>query len=455
MTITEIVESQKSLFRSGSTRSVETRKRTLQILKQVIKKNEKELCDAIRQDFGKPYIESFITEIYTVLHEIDLHLKNLDSWSGTESVVGSMVNFPSKSVIYKQPRGTVLIIGAWNYPVYLTFMPLVGALSAGNTVVLKPSDMSPITTSVIGEIIASAFRPEYITVVVGAAEETQELLKQPFDYIFFTGSTRVGKIVMKAAAENLVPVTLELGGKSPAIVHEDADIGVTAKRIWWGKSMNAGQTCVAPDYVLIHESLKEAFIRESKSVLANFFEHGFRPGETYTRIINNNHFDRLVRLLHGEKIVHGGKYNREERIIEPAILEADWESEVMQEEIFGPLLPLITYRELPDVIQKLNDRPIPLALYLFTGDAEVQETIIAQVPFGGGCINDTISHLANQQLPFGGAGYSGMGSYHGKYSFETFSRDQAVLKKPVWPDPELRYPPYDDTKLNWFKKLFT
>lgn len=455
MTITEIVESQKSLFRSGSTRSVETRKRTLQILKQVIKKNEKELCDAIRQDFGKPYIESFITEIYTVLHEIDLHLKNLDSWSGTESVVGSMVNFPSKSVIYKQPRGTVLIIGAWNYPVYLTFMPLVGALSAGNTVVLKPSDMSPITTSVIGEIIASAFRPEYITVVVGAAEETQELLKQPFDYIFFTGSTRVGKIVMKAAAENLVPVTLELGGKSPAIVHEDADIGVAAKRIWWGKSMNAGQTCVAPDYVLIHESLKEAFIRESKSVLANFFEHGFRPGETYTRIINNNHFDRLVRLLHGEKIVHGGKYNREERIIEPAILEADWESEVMQEEIFGPLLPLITYRELPDVIQKLNDRPIPLALYLFTGDAEVQETIIAQVPFGGGCINDTISHLANQQLPFGGAGYSGMGSYHGKYSFETFSRDQAVLKKPVWPDPELRYPPYDDTKLNWFKKLFT
>lgn len=455
MTITEIVESQKSLFRSGSTRSVETRKRTLQILKQVIKKNEKELCDAIRQDFGKPYIESFITEIYTVLHEIDLHLKNLDSWSGTESVVGSMVNFPSKSVIYKQPRGTVLIIGAWNYPVYLTFMPLVGALSAGNTVVLKPSDMSPITTSVIGEIIASAFRPEYITVVVGAAEETQELLKQPFDYIFFTGSTRVGKIVMKAAAENLVPVTLELGGKSPAIVHEDADIGVAAKRIWWGKSMNAGQTCVAPDYVLIHESLKEAFIRESKSVLANFFEHGFRPGETYTRIINNNHFDRLVRLLHGEKIVHGGKYNREERIIEPAILEADWESEVMQEEIFGPLLPLITYRELTDVIQKLNDRPIPLALYLFTGDAEVQETIIAQVPFGGGCINDTISHLANQQLPFGGAGYSGMGSYHGKYSFETFSRDQAVLKKPVWPDPELRYPPYDDTKLNWFKKLFT
>ncbi|HLR90392.1 MAG TPA: aldehyde dehydrogenase [Balneolaceae bacterium] len=455
MTITEIVESQKSLFRSGSTRSVETRKRTLQILKQVIKKNEKELCDAIRQDFGKPYIESFITEIYTVLHEIDLHLKNLDSWSGTESVVGSMVNFPSKSVIYKQPRGTVLIIGAWNYPVYLTFMPLVGALSAGNTVVLKPSDMSPITTSVIGEIIASAFRPEYITVVVGAAEETQELLKQPFDYIFFTGSTRVGKIVMKAAAENLVPVTLELGGKSPAIVHEDADIGVAAKRIWWGKSMNAGQTCVAPDYVLIHESLKEAFIRESKSVLANFFEHGFRPGETYTRIINNNHFDRLVRLLHGEKIVHGGKYNREERIIEPAILEADWESEVMQEEIFGPLLPLITYRELPDVIQELNDRPIPLALYLFTGDAEVQETIIAQVPFGGGCINDTISHLANQQLPFGGAGYSGMGSYHGKYSFETFSRDQAVLKKPVWPDPELRYPPYDDTKLNWFKKLFT
>src|SRR5690625_127638 len=236
---------------------------------------------------------------------------------------------------------------------------------------------------------------------------------------------------MKAGTENLVSVTLELGGKSPAIVHEDVDIGVAVKRMWWAKSMNAGQTCVAPDYVLIHESLQDAFIRESKSVLVTYFAHVFRPGETYTRIINHHNFDRLVRLLHGAKIVHGGKYNREERIIEPAILEADWESEVMQEEIFGPLLPLITYRELPDVIQELNDRPIPLALYLFTGDAEVQETIIAQVPFGGGCINDTISHLANQQLPFGGAGYSGMGSYHGKYSFETFSRDLDVLKKLV------------------------
>lgn len=455
MTLSQIVTSQKSFFRKGTTRSLESRKKSLQKLKQLVEENEKDLCDAILEDFGKPYIESFIAEIYTVLHEIDLHIKHVDSWADAESVAGSMVTFPSKSLIYKQPKGTILIIGAWNYPVYLILMPLIGAISAGNTVVLKPSEMAPNTSSVIKKMIFPAFQAEYIAVVEGAAEETQELLVQPFDHVFFTGSTKVGKIVMKAAAEHLIPVTLELGGKSPAIVHKDADMEVAAKRIWWGKTMNAGQTCVAPDYVLIEESRKNEFISQSQKILASFFEHGFQPGETYTRIVNNDHFERLHSLLEKSSVLMGGTYNREERLIEPALIDAEWDSEIMQNEIFGPLLPVVTYREIPEAVEKLTERPAPLALYLFTGSTEIQDTIIHQVPFGGGCINDTISHLANHQLPFGGVGASGMGTYHGKFSFDTFSRKQAVLKKPVWPDPDLRYPPYNDSKLNWFKKLFT
>lgn len=455
MTISQIVRSQKSFFRSGQTLSLKSRKESLQKLKKLVQEGEEELCDAIQKDFGKPYIESFIAEVYTVIHEIDLHLKNLESWMGVESVSGSMVTFPSKNLIYKQPKGTVLIIGAWNYPVYLIFMPLIGAISAGNSVVLKPSEMAPNTSSVIQKRIARAFRPEHITTVEGAVEETGELLKQPFDHIFFTGSTKVGKIVMKAAAEQLIPVTLELGGKSPAIIHSDADMEVAAKRVWWGKTINAGQTCVAPDYVLVHESQKDAFISWSKRVLATFFEHGLRPGETYTRIVNNDHFNRLLSLLEKSDVVMGGDYDRDERIIAPAIIDATWESDIMQDEIFGPLLPVVTYSDLPEVVEKLTERAAPLALYLFTGDADIQDRIIRQVSFGGGCINDTISHLANHQLPFGGVGTSGMGTYHGKFSFDTFSRSQAILKKPVWPDPDLRYPPYNESKLNWFKKLFT
>lgn len=455
MTIQELVTHQKQAFRSGKTRPSGFRIKKLKKLKSLIRKKEKELCEAIEKDFGKPYFESYITEIYTVLHEIDIHLKNLSSWIKPESVGSPIVTFPSKGTINNQPLGTVLIIGAWNYPVHLTLMPLIGAISAGNTAILKPSELAPETSSILKRLFEEHFDSSFLAVVEGAVSETTELLQQPFDHIFFTGSTRVGKIVMKAAAEQLIPVTLELGGKSPAIVHKDANLEVAAKRIWWGKTMNAGQICVAPDFVLIHESLKEDFIRQTKKVLPAFFGDGYKPGENYTQIVNDDHFNRLNSLLEKSRVIVGGITQKGTRFIEPTLIDAAWEDEIMQEEIFGPLLPLVTYQTEDEVVRKLSDRPAPLALYLFSDDSSFQNQILEGVPFGGGCINDTINHLGNHHLPFGGVGNSGMGAYHGKTSFDTFSRKQSVLKKPTWPDPDLRYPPYNETKLNWFKKLFS
>jgi len=455
MTIQKLVAHQKKTFRSGKTRSAESREKTLQSLKSLIREKEKVLCEAIGEDFGKPYFESYITEIYTVLHEIDIHLKNLSSWMKPDSVGSPIVTFPSKGTIYNRPLGTVLIIGAWNYPVHLTLMPLIGAISAGNTAILKPSELAPKTSAILKKLFDENFDSDVLAVVEGAVEETTELLQQPFDHIFFTGSTRVGKIVMKTAAEQLIPVTLELGGKSPAIVHKDANLEVASKRIWWGKTMNAGQICVAPDFVLIHESRKEEFINQTRSVLPAFFADGYQPGENYTQIVNDDHFKRLKNLLDKSRIIVGGISRKETRFIEPTLIDATWDDEIMQDEIFGPLLPLVTYQTEDEAVEELTRRPSPLALYLFSDNSAFQNRILEDVPFGGGCINDTINHLGNHHLPFGGVGKSGMGAYHGKTSFETFSRKQSVLKKPTWPDPDLRYPPYNETKLNWFKKLFS
>lgn len=453
--IEQLVANQKKSFNQGITRSFEVRKERLETLRNLVSENEKELCDAIKKDFGKPYFESFSTEIYTVLHEIDFHLKNMQKWMEPESVGGPMVSFPSKSVIYKQPLGTVLVIGAWNYPIHLTLMPLIGAISAGNTAVLKPSEIAPNTSSILASLIDRYFSKDVLAVVEGGVDETTELLNQPFDKFFFTGSSLVGKIVMKAAAEQLIPVTLELGGKSPAIVHDDADIGVSAKRIWWGKTINAGQTCVAPDFVAVHESIRDEFIAQSKKVLSEFFEDDYQTGENYTKIVNESHFDRLQNLLDKSEVIFGGITKKETFFVEPAIIKADWDSEIMQEEIFGPLLPILTYSDSIELIEKLRNIPSPLALYLFTKDTEFEEQIINQVPFGGGCINETVQHLGNPTLPFGGVGSSGIGSYHGKYSFDTFSRNQSVMKKPFWPDPDFRYPPYDAMIVSWFKRIFS
>lgn len=455
MNIEELVANQKKSFNQGITRSFEARKESLESLRRLVSENEQELCDAIKEDFGKPYFESFSTEIYTVLHEIDFHLKNLQKWMEPESVGGPVVSFPSKNVIYKQPLGTVLVIGAWNYPVHLTLMPLIGAISAGNTAVLKPSEIAPNTSKILASLIDRYFSTDVLAVVEGAVQTTTELLNQPFDKIFFTGSSRIGKIVMKAAAEQLIPVTLELGGKSPAIVHHDADIGVSAKRIWWGKTINAGQTCVAPDFVAVHESVRDEFIDQSKKVLSDFYQDDYKPGDNYTKIVNESHFDRLQNLLDVSEVIFGGITKKESLFIEPTIIKADWDSVIMKDEIFGPLMPVITYSDSHELIEKLNDKPSPLALYLFTKDADLEEKIIQQVPFGGGCVNETVQHLGNSNLPFGGVGSSGMGAYHGKYSFDTFSRNQSVMKKPFWPDPDFRYPPYDETVVSWFKKIFS
>lgn len=451
----QIVSLQKKSFREGKTRSFEARKAYLEMLRNLVSENEKELCDALNKDFGKPPFESFATEIYTVLHEIDYHLKHLKKWMEPESVGGPMVTFPSKNMIYKQPYGTVLVIAAWNYPVYLSLMPLVGVISAGNTAVLKPSELVTETSSLLNSLVQAYFDPDVLRVVEGGVDETTDLLNQPFDKILFTGSSRVGKIVMKAAAEQLIPVTLELGGKSPAIVHHDADLEVSARRIWWGKIINAGQTCVAPDFVAIHETVRDEFIKTSKKVLSEFFRDDYQPGENYTRILNNVHFDRLTNLLDKSKVLFGGITKKESRFIEPTMIDANWDSEIMQDEIFGPLLPIVTYTNTDELVDKLLGKPSPLALYLFTNDSEFEKFMIDNVPFGGGCVNETIQHLGNPKLPYGGVGNSGMGSYHGKYSFDAFSRTKSVMKKSFWPDPEFRYPPYDETVKSWFKKLFS
>lgn len=449
----QIVDNQKRFFISGETRPYDFRMQKLSVLEKLLSENEALLCEAVYEDFGKPYFEAWSAEIATVLHEINFHKKNLKNWMKPEPVSNSLFTFPAKNRVQYQPYGTSLIIGAWNYPIHLLLHPLAGAISAGNTSVLKPSELSPLVADTIQNLVNQYFSPEYLTVIKGDADTAQNLLKQPFDKIFFTGSSRVGKIVMKAAAENLTPVTLELGGKSPAIVHSDADIETAAKRIWWGKCLNAGQTCVAPDYVMCHRELFDKFVTETKNTLKDFYADSPIFSEGYTQIVNKNHYRRLLSLLENADIIHGGISNADKRMIEPTLVHAKENDEIMKEEIFGPILPVLIYESLNDAIKYINSKPSPLALYLFTNNSEVEEKITNIIPFGGGCINDTISHLGNPNLPFGGVGNSGFGSYHGKNSFEAFSYKQSIVKKPAWPDPDFRYPPYTESKFKWIKRL--
>jgi len=449
----KIVQEQKKLFTTGITKLYEFRADKLRMLRNLLSENEAILCEAVYADFGKPYFEAYSSEIVTVLHEIDFHLKHLKSWMKPDATGNSILTFPSKNYLRYQPFGTVLIIGTWNYPIYLIFHPLVGAVSAGNTAVLKPSEHAPATSKLIYELTGHYFSPDFLTVTEGGPETNNELLNQPFDKIFFTGSTHVGKIVMKAAAEQLIPVTLELGGKSPAIVHKDADIDLTAKRIWWGKCINAGQTCVAPDYAIVHQEIEEPFIQATKKTLKEFYSNSSIFEEGYTRIVNQNHYKRLQKLIDNCEVLHGGISNDQKRMIEPTLVRAGRDDKIMKDEIFGPILPLLTYQSSDDMIAFIRSKPSPLALYLFTNSSDLEDKVIERIPFGGGCINDTISHLANPHLPFGGVGDSGFGSYHGKYSFEEFSHKQSILRKPAWPDPDFRYPPYTETKFKWIKRL--
>ncbi len=449
----QIVSQQHLFFHTGKSRNVTFRKQQLRMLKKVLQNNEERIFNALKSDFKKPKFETYGTELFVLYQEIDHLLSNIDRWTEPRKVNSSLINFPSKSYIHNQPYGVTLVISPWNYPLQLSLNPALGAMAAGNTVILKPSEISSHTSSLLAELINNTFPPEYFHVVEGNAKTTQSLLKQPLDYIFYTGSTRVGKIVMKAAAEQLTPVILELGGKSPTIVDRTADLPLAAKRIAWGKFINAGQTCVSPDFIYVHESIHDEFCELLRQNIQTFYGDDPSESNDFARIINDNHFQRLTSLINPDKVYYGGDHNNQTRYIGPTIMtNIDWEDNVMQEEIFGPILPILTYSNLDQVINTLRSKPKPLALYLFSTDKSHQQKVIDSLQFGSGCINETVTHLGNLSLPFGGIGESGLGSYHGKQSFDTFSHQKSIMKKSNWLDIPFRYPPYDG-KFRWLKKL--
>jgi aldehyde dehydrogenase (NAD+) len=419
-----------------------------------VKKEEAAIISALAADFAKPPFETYATEIAILQSEISFLLKNLRPWVKPRRVKSSLLNFPSRDAIYPEPYGVALVIGAWNYPFQLTLSPMLGAIAAGCCAILKPSELTPATSGLIARLIREHFPPEYLTVAEGGPQVSQALLELPFDKIFFTGSVPVGKIVARAAAQQLIPVTLELGGKSPCLVDETADLAVTAKRIVWGKFLNAGQTCVAPDYVLVQESVQEPLLAHLKQTIAQFYGPAPMQSPDFARIINDRHFQRLQKLLANAHVSTGGETDPNSRYIAPTVLSGvTWDHPLMQEEIFGPLLPVLPFKTLPEAIAQVNAQPKPLALYFFSRNKAAQAQVLAQTSSGGACINDTISHLTNPYLPFGGVGTSGHGTYHGKASFEAFSHHKSVLHKPSRPDLPFRYPPYGD-KLGWLKKAF-
>lgn len=424
-----LVERQRAFFRTGKTKDVEFRVETLNKLVDAMKKYENEILAALRKDLNKSEKEGYRTEIGFVLHEIKYILDNVHTWAKPKEAQTPEVFGNASSMLYPEPYGLALIIAPWNYPFQLAVAPLIGAVCAGNCAVLKPSEFTPATSGVLAKMVQENFPEEYIAVVEGEAETSTALLKEKFDYIFFTGSTGVGKIIMSAAAKHLTPVTLELGGKSPCIVHEDADLDTAAQRITKGKFSNAGQTCVAPDYLLIHKSVKDEFLEKMKVQIKEMFGEDVSKNPDFTHIINDRHFNRLSAFLDNGTRVVGGDTEEDRLFIAPTVLDdIKWEDPVMQDEIFGPILPVIEYDDLTEVIHKIVERPKPLALYLFTEDEEVENTVLGNISFGGGCINDTISHLATPYLPFGGVGESGMGSYHGQGSFDTFTHYKSILK---------------------------
>lgn len=452
--IEALFRQQKQFFLSGKTRDIDFRLAALRKLKDVIAANEKEILAAVYQDLRKHEIDAYATEISGLYNEIKIAVSHVRDWASRRKVATPLFMMPSKSYIYKEPYGVTLIIAPWNYPFQLLMMPLVGAIAAGNTAILKPSELSAHTAAVVEKIINAAFPAEYIHVVQGAVEETQALLALPVDYIFFTGSVPVGKAVMAAAAKNLTPLTLELGGKSPAIVHESADLKTAASRIAWGKFINAGQTCIAPDYLLVQDSVKDAFIDELIKVILKFFGEDASRHDRYCRIINDRHFQRLTALLDEKKIIYGGRNNAQDRYIEPTLLyPAGWNDPVMQDEIFGPILPIIAFSDPDEMIRRINERPKPLALYLFAKDKIIRRKIIRETAFGGGAVNNTIMHIVSHELPFGGVGPSGMGSYHGQYSFDTFSHTKSILRSSNLTDVADAAQPHKGKWMKWILKM--
>ncbi|WP_410771406.1 aldehyde dehydrogenase [Fontibacillus sp. BL9] len=452
--ILDVVKRQKHLVNSGTTKPLSFRLRQLQTLKTAIGKHEKEIMEALHKDLRKSEFEAYSTEIGYMYDSIGYTIKKLKHWMKPKRVRTPIIHFGSKSVIYSEPYGSALIIGPFNYPFMLVMDPLVGVIAAGNCAVVKPSEFAPHVSAVIAKLIRDNFDGEYITVVEGGKEATSALIHAPFDVIFFTGSAPVGKIVMKAAAEHLVPVILELGGKSPCLVDKDANLDLAAKRIVWGKFLNAGQTCVAPDYVVAHREIKPALVAKMKEQMAAFYGVNPQQSPDLGRIVNDRHWERLTGLLEPSKIVAGGESDRVDLYLAPTLMDhVTWDDKVMEDEIFGPILPVLEYSDLEQAVSQINLRPKPLALYLFTSSKETERRVLETATFGGGCVNDTLFHLVTPHLPFGGVGSSGMGSYHGKYSFEAFSHKKSVLKKSTKINPGFIFPPYSEKKLSLIKRF--
>lgn len=441
----DLIQKQRNFFTSGKTKDVSFRLEALSKLRTVIKQHEQELMDALKADLNKSEFDAYLTEIGILLEEIRFTMKHLKKWAKPRKVKSSLAQIGSKSYIYPEAYGVALIIAPWNYPFQLAIAPLIGAIAAGNCAILKPSELTPQTSALLSKLISSHFPEEYISVVEGDAETSTALLNEKLDYIFFTGSVPVGKIIMEAASKNLTPVTLELGGKSPCIVHEDANLKLAAKRITWGKYINAGQTCVAPDYLYVHSRVKEEFLKElMQAIQEHYGENPIASGQ-FTRIVSEKHFSRLAKFLTNGTTIHGGRHDLSALSIEPTVLgNITWNDEVMQDEIFGPILPVLEYDDLSKMIGEVTARPKPLALYIFTESEGVQSQILSSISFGGGCINDTVYHLSSPYLPFGGVGESGIGAYHGKGSFDVFSHEKSILKQTTRFDLPFRYPTTKD-----------
>lgn len=441
--IPELLQLQKDYFKTGETKSVAYRIQSLKQLKIELANRESEIISALHDDFKKPAFESVVSETATVIAELDLTISKLSEWAKPKRVTPSLLNFPSSDKIYSEPYGSTLIIAPWNYPYQLAFVPLIAAIAAGNTVIVKPSELTPNTSKIIFDIVTTVFKPEHASVIEGGVSVSTTLLSLRWDYIFFTGSVAVGKIVAKAAAEHLTPTTLELGGKNPCIIDETANIRLSAKRIVWGKFLNAGQTCIAPDYILIHKNVKQRFYDAFKTEIEHAYSKNPMLSKDFARIVSRKHFDRLERMLHNENCVIGGETDADSLYVSPTVIdEPKLNSEVMKDEIFGPILPVISYvndREIEPIVSTYDK---PLSFYVFSTNSSRTKKWMQMFSFGGGAINDTVIHFANHKLPFGGVGNSGIGAYHGRLSFDTFSHKKAVVKKGNWLDLPFRYAPY-------------
>ncbi|MDP8078896.1 aldehyde dehydrogenase family protein [Phocoenobacter skyensis] len=447
MTIARIIEQQKTFFNTNQTKNIDFRISQLKKLKLLLKQSESDIYQALEKDLAKSQFESYLTELSILYSELDFFIKKVKKLSKPQKVATNLANFPAKSYRMPEPLGITLIIGAWNYPLQLALLPALTALAAGNTVILKPSELAPYTSDIITKLINSHFDKGYFYVHQGGVAETTELLSYRFDKIFFTGSSEVGQIVYQAAAKHLTPVTLELGGKSPAFVFADCDLKMTAKRLAWAKCLNAGQTCVAPDYVLVEKSIETAFCEAMKNEIQQNYAH------PQVKIINEKHLERVIKLIDKEKVFYGGEVDKDQCTISPTILKnVTFDDDIMQQEIFAPVLPVIAFENLDEIMIQVKQYEKPLSCYIFCKNSQTTDRLLKEISFGGGAVNDALMHLSNHNLPFGGVGFSGMGSYHGTAGFDCFSHYKSILEKPFWFESSLKYPPYTELKqkiLNW------